>query len=370
MSKLEPLAEIGSSLKLPAAIPQTQTPAAPAPAAVKKPSKRKLKLVEKAASLKDLDGDGKMRFLATYLVKCTLPHRDPGNVPVWTRKNAGGNETLVVQPGWDLEKGCSTGYPYGALPRLILIWMVTEAKRLNNPRIELGSSFAEFARTLEIDGDRGGKRSMAKNLQKQLRRLLSCHISFHRGLKGPKVYSEGGKLYATEGTEGYELENAAIARKHALWWETGKPVLTGPTPVAKERPQCWIELSLDFFESITRSAVPFKLEAVSMLKGSPLELDLYVLCAYLAHYLQEKKLKKHLLTWKALSEQLGCQYADESELGRKVRAAMKHVKLAYPELRFQFVSGGLDKGGKARKGGMEILPSRLAVKLRSQRTGT
>ena len=38
-------------------------------------------------------------FLARQLVQATLPHSDPGDVPVWTRTN--GRLTLVVRPYYD-----------------------------------------------------------------------------------------------------------------------------------------------------------------------------------------------------------------------------------------------------------------------------
>jgi hypothetical protein len=47
-------------------------------------------------------------FIARELIQATLPHKSPGNVPVWTRTN--GNISLIVQQGYD-----RTGKPYGYL---------------------------------------------------------------------------------------------------------------------------------------------------------------------------------------------------------------------------------------------------------------
>lgn len=340
MNERESSTELGSRPQLNA---EKQTPGTP-----RTPTTAQLKLAAKAAEIKVIPhDDGPSGYLATCLVKCTLPHKDPGNVPVWTRKNGGENgETLVVQPGWDVKKSCSTGYPYGALPRLILIWMVSEAKIRKDRRIKLGDSFAEFARKLEIGDDSRGKRSMARNLQKQLQRLLKCHISFHRGLKG--VYSEAGTLRAMEG---YELENAAISSKNALWWDVRNPD-------GKAFFESWIELSPDFFAAIMKSAVPFRIEAISMLKSSALAIDLYILCCYLTEYIDSKKLKSHALTWEYLADQLGCHYASNRELSRKVRVAMRKVQAAYPTLRIKYMPHG---------GGMVVQRSPLAVKRRSER---
>jgi hypothetical protein len=103
-----------------------------------------------------------------------------------TRTN--GNLTLGIQPSWDFEKGKSIGYPYGTIPRLLLFWMTTEALRTKNPRLELGHSLASFMRQLGLDPSRGGKRSDAKRLRDQMRRLFQASISFHlaREEKGRK----------------------------------------------------------------------------------------------------------------------------------------------------------------------------------------
>jgi hypothetical protein len=60
-------------------------------------------------------------------VQVTLPHRNPGDVPAWSRSN--GSLTMTVRPGWDHEKQKTLGYPYGSIPRLLLFWLTAEAVR-------------------------------------------------------------------------------------------------------------------------------------------------------------------------------------------------------------------------------------------------
>src|ERR1700730_4527168 len=95
-------------------------------------------------------------FIARQVVQVTLPHADPGDVPVWKRSN--GYLTLSIRPGWDHQNNCIRGYPYGTLPRLLLFWMTTEAVRNGSRRLELGSTLASFMRELGLDPGRGGKR--------------------------------------------------------------------------------------------------------------------------------------------------------------------------------------------------------------------
>ena len=63
-------------------------------------------------------------FIVRQVVQLTLPHADPGDIPVWKRSN--GYLTLSIRHGWDHENNRIRGYPYVTLPRLLLFWMTTE----------------------------------------------------------------------------------------------------------------------------------------------------------------------------------------------------------------------------------------------------
>ncbi len=57
-------------------------------------------------------------LMVRELVLVTLPHKDPGDVPEWVRRN--GNITLAVQPGYkddpqDSRRRVCIGYPYGSI---------------------------------------------------------------------------------------------------------------------------------------------------------------------------------------------------------------------------------------------------------------
>jgi hypothetical protein len=109
-------------------------------------------------------------FIARQVVQVTLPHADPGDVPVWKRSN--GYLTLSIRPGWDHQNNCIRGYPYDTLPRLLLFWMTTEAVRNGSRRLELGSTLVAFMRELGLDPGRGGVRSDAHRLREQIQRLF------------------------------------------------------------------------------------------------------------------------------------------------------------------------------------------------------
>ena len=147
--------------------------------------------------------------MAMHLVQANLPHSKP-KTDTWTRKN--GNLTLGIQAGFDFKKNKSVGLPYGSIPRLILLWMITEAVRTKSRRLELGASLAGFMRLLGLNPDNGtGKRSDAKRLREQIERLFSAKFSFNW------VETDG------KGREGHKWLNMDVAPAGELWWDEKNP---------------------------------------------------------------------------------------------------------------------------------------------------
>jgi hypothetical protein len=116
-------------------------------------------IFDKPATTKD------SAFMARELVQCTLPYKNPGDVPEWVRRN--GNLTFSIKPGYkndqkDQNRRICIGYPYGSIPRLLLFWMITEAIRTKSRRLELGNSLRWFMAELGLNssnGSSGAKRS-------------------------------------------------------------------------------------------------------------------------------------------------------------------------------------------------------------------
>jgi len=98
-----------------------------------------------------------------------------------------------------------------------------------------------------------------------------------------------------------------------------------------------IVLSQDFFEEITRSAVPVDLRAIRQLQRSPLAIDLYVWLTYRMSYLR----KPTLIPWKSLQGQFGSEYARPRDFRRKVLIHLTSVLRVYPSVRVQQTDAGL-----------------------------
>jgi hypothetical protein len=264
-------------------------------------------------------------FIARELVQVSLPHSNPGNVPAWQRRN--GNIALVIQPGWNADKGRSYGCPYGTIPRLLLFWMTTEATRTKSRRLELGNSLSGFMAELGLNPDNGGtgaKRSDAKRLRDQMERLFRCRIGFEA-------------LVERDGRKGEAGRDMLVTEDRMLWWDERNPqqvILWGS----------WIELGQKFYEAITAAPVPIDIRALRALKRSPLALDLYSWLTY-ETFRAHKSGKPRYETWAQLHAHIGSEYGRLDNFRSKVKAALRKIQIVYP---------GLKLGRK--QGGIEILP--------------
>ena len=133
----------------------------------KPPSKRQqLRAVEAVQIYTTDPSKADLAYMAREFILCTLPHSDPGDVLFWSRTN--GNLTLGIQAGVNKKTGKSYGIPYGIIPRLVLVWMVTEIIRTKSRRLELGNRLADFLLKLGLDPSRGGERSDARRAREQM----------------------------------------------------------------------------------------------------------------------------------------------------------------------------------------------------------
>jgi hypothetical protein len=81
------------------------------------------------------DDRGKVGIAHAGFAMAALPHRRTTE-PVWERE--GGQIKLLVESGLDSAKQ-PIGIPYGAVARMILLYLQTQAVRTRSREIELGS---------------------------------------------------------------------------------------------------------------------------------------------------------------------------------------------------------------------------------------
>ena len=261
-------------------------------------------------------------YMPRELVQVTLPHKNPGDIPVWQRTN--GNCTVIMQPGWNIDDNKSFGYPYGIIPRLLLFWITTEAIKKKSRRLELGNSLAGFVAELGLDPNRGGKRSDARRLRDQMHRLFRARMSFQGSLQ-------------RHGAQGVAQMDMQIADRSELWWSRKDPNQTALWG-------SWIELGERFFDAITAFPVPADMRALRALKRSPLALDLYAWLSYEA-WKANKTGKARFENWTQLHAHLGAEYGRIDNFRSSAKAAICKIKTVYPSLKLG-----------DREGGIQVLP--------------
>jgi hypothetical protein len=273
------------------------------------------KLLDAAASIR-MDPDAVERaYLARQLVQCTLPHRDPGDVEVWTRTN--GSRTLVMQRGYDDYTKKLMGYPWGSIPRLLLFWINSEAVRTNSRRLELGRTLSEFMLDLDLNPDNGtGKRSDARRLREQMLRLFCARISFQQSGPNSRLWLS---MDVTAGGE--------------LWWNHRRPQQATLW-------NSWIELGEKFFGAITAAPVPADMRALRALKRSPLALDLYAWLTYKA-FVVSRNGAAQTVPWAGLIAQIGAEYGRLNNFRTKATAALRKIQTVYPGLKLRRTEHGI-----------------------------
>jgi hypothetical protein len=296
--------------------------------------------LEAACDIHQNPYEGEAAYTARELVQVTLPHSNPGNVPLWSRKN--GNLTLTIQPGQ--ERGHLLGYPYGSIPRLLVFWMTTEALRTDSRCLELGKSLTRFMEDIGLNPNNGGagaKRSDARRLREHMKRLFGARISFE--------YQKN-----QSGLVNHHSLNMEVASESCFWWNEKQPdqaMLFGS----------WINLGENFFKAITAAPVPVDVRALRALQNSALALDLYTWSTYRTFRVSEKG-KEQFVSWRGLMQQLGADYGDVQNFRRKAEASLKKIQMVYPDLRLESVTGGLSiKPSKTAVAPRALSPRPLAI---------
>jgi hypothetical protein len=284
-----------------------------------KVSPTKRRLFETAIAVKETPAAFDRSYIARELVQCTLPYRDPGDLPSWQRRN--GNLTLGITPGWDFAANQSIGFPYGTRPRLLLYWMTTEAVQKQAKCLYLGDTYAAFIRSLGLNPRNGaGPRSDRNSLRVQVRRLFAARISFHQSLTEARRVGE-------------RWLNMEITKGGELWWDPRDPEDT-------QKWEGFITLGDAFFQAITANPVPVDFRHLKALKNSPLALDLYAWATHKAFVAQSTG-KPQFAPWGGLAAQLGADYERNRDLRGNAIKTLKKIQKIYEGLRLESSEQGI-----------------------------
>ncbi len=252
-----------------------------------------------------------MIFLDKVFVQASLPHSDPGDQEHWVRTN--GDFVLRISPGEMTVDGIThrLGIPYGTFARLLLMWITTEALKNKSRRISLGRSLRKFLDSLGI-ASTGGKNGSITRLKEQLLRLIHC-----------RVILENNSTTSTSGVQFYIVEQKSIS------WIEGKNSFNLKENI--------IDLNQNFYEHIISNSVPLDFDVIKAIKQSSFAIDLYVWLTYRVSYLKGSQ----FISWKALSQQMGGNYADINNFKKKFVSNLKTIKVIYSDLNIDQSYGGI-----------------------------
>ena len=166
-----------------------------------------------------------------------LPRSDPGDALYFERNVSSWSVCLTAAD-------CNSArLPYGPLPRLLLVWLATQAQ--DTSKITFGSEFFDFAALCGVNPH-------DRRLRHQLLRLLACAASAVKCNSPPKGAGVHGQNFVL------------VRAKSVSTWgpNRGWPI--------------FVYLGEMLFELLVRHPLPIDVSSLSALSNSALALDLYL----------------------------------------------------------------------------------------------
>jgi hypothetical protein len=275
-----------------------------------------------------------LAFQHSVLTQTSLPtSKPPEGLLIWERQQ--GRAKLRVEAGSVLDPKTGQyvypGLPYGSKARLLLMHLNSEAVRRQSPVIPVEESMTAFFRRL-----------MGKTMDGREVRRLKYQLSALAAAQFRMGFSENDRTFQvnTQVVTAFELWLARNETQRVLWPAT-------------------LKLSLDYFDSLTRFAVPLDERAIAALAHSALALDIYCWLAQRLHRILVGR--PQLVPWVALYDQFGQGYGEIRYFRRDFLRLLAQVKIAYQAACFDHDRRGIT---------LENSPPPVAKRLFALSTGT
>jgi hypothetical protein len=252
-------------------------------------------------------------FLHSALCAMSLPTKRPKDetAPILRQD---GKYALAINPrpviqtvdGKAIVK--SLGVPYGAYPRVALIYLLSQAVTKRSRDVYLGRNFTEWMRRLGYQTISYGPRGTANLMREQVDRLLACEWQIRWEGQG-------------DTDNAFAVRDVKISNEYA-------GSLDRDGAFARE-----IRMSEVFYNHLVEHAVPLNEIAVRELKTIPTALDLYTYLAYRLPRIGSDK--GQMISWDQLASHLG-NSADSKRFRQTVRETWQIVSSVYPNANADF----------------------------------
>ena len=255
-----------------------------------------------------LDPPEQISYQHTVLCQTSLPYRNPGkDVFRWEREQ--GAVSLLVNAGEaknpDTGEWVQLGLPFGTKPRLILAHLNAEAIKTGSPILEMEDSLTAFVKRIQNPLQKaktGPNGYEIRAFKDHLGRLATSTISMAIANEDRAVQVDSKIVTA------FDLWFPKNDAQRVLWPST-------------------IHLSLDYFASLEKHAVPLDERALGALAHSSMALDIYSWLAQRLHRIPENR--PQFITWAAVKDQFGHGYGRMDNFKRVFRVAMRQVLVQY-----------------------------------------
>ena len=249
----------------------------------------------------------------TVLCQIGMPYRNQGMSRLWERRN--GRVHLRIEAGSALHpvqaQFVPLPLPFGPKARLILIHLNGEALRRGSSTIEVEDSLTAFVKRLV------GRSPNGREIRLFRDQLGSLSASLVR-------------LAVIEGERALQIDTKVISA-FDLW-----------APRDPHQRVLWpsvVQLGADYFESLTRHAVPLDERAVAALAHSALALDVYAWLAQRLHRVPVGRPQR--VPWSVLREQFGPSYGRIRKFREKFLHTLAIVHAQYRGARVMADQRGL-----------------------------
>lgn len=294
-----------------------------------RPSVLSQRLIDASASIRS-DPAPRADFLHSLLCQIGMPRR---HTDQRTFERHNGRASILLEAGklWDGRCWLDQPLPYGAVPRLVMVYVSSEAVRTRSRSVEVGHSTRQFLTALGMQTS-GGARGGYQALKRQMQALAACRLSLG-------VQNEGRVT---------TIDAKPIRRFEAWLHQDGEQGTLWPGV---------LELSEEFYGTLIEHAVPLDPRALAALRHSALALDVY---AWLAHRLRRVAgAGGTKLSWRNLYEQFGQEYGCAKDFKKQFRLALRQTLAVYPDARVTEVIGGIALHASRAP----VQPTKLAFRL-------
>lgn len=256
----------------------------------------------------------------TVFCQTSMPYRDPGqNLRIWERRQ--GAAYLRIEAGSALDphtqRFVDLGLPFGPKARLILAHLNAEALKQGSATIEVEDSLTAFIRRIQDplkDGKSGPNGKEVRSFKDHLSRLSSATVRL------AVMTDERALQINTQIVVAFDLWFAKNEHQRVLWPST-------------------IRLSQEYYDSLSRHAVPLDERALAALSHSAMALDIYAWLAQRLHRIPTNR--PQFIPWAALNEQFGGGYARLRDFRRAFQQNLRLVLTQYGAAQIEADERGL-----------------------------